>query len=99
MRTTELPDSIPAEECTETTVLILREVLTGTDWIIATVAEHPQQGLIMDTAQPIASYRIERIDDFDYWAERITCVLAAHGWKLSNPNELGTALTLRLTAC
>ncbi|MFD4438960.1 hypothetical protein ACFWPK_04180 [Nocardia sp. NPDC058519] len=79
--TNTLPENITATECTEVTIAQLTETPAGgTRWIIGTIADHADEGMIDDTLEIAQRGRFGFIEDDADWEERVVEVLAKRGW-------------------
>ncbi|NEW49310.1 hypothetical protein GV792_04535 [Nocardia cyriacigeorgica] len=84
-----LPENIAAAECIEIAMALFTETPAGgTRWVIGTVAQHGEEGIILDTLEPTEKGRFGYIEDDAAWFDRAAKVLADRGWKAKHEGDL-----------
>lgn len=91
-----LPDHITADELTITTVLTITDTARSTRWVIATMGEHEEEGLVEETAKPIAKGKLPAAEYDDEWAAAIIEAIAAHGWRVEDERDIEVDTPIRL---
>lgn len=92
-----LPEHITADECTEIPVAMLTVTPAGaTRWIIGTIANHDDEGILLETLEVTQRGRIGVVEDDEEWEACVIEMLADHGWKARYPGDIAYDTNIEL---